>query len=690
MADVHPNGPRTFATLLRDNVPLPQEMLEWIRAADSGHPTLTQLRSSLGIDLDLNASNGAARAAWPARGAPPDKKDAARVIDAMYGAITSSRLVRVEIVEEGLHASREDERIVMRDGRLALWLFADNKTTKRVRLSVADRPLDVESGRTGSILLDAGLVRPGSQKVPITIASGGRTAVVALPVECQQTGTLRASLIDDATEQPVAARVYLRDDLGPAWPAGATPRRDFHGNVFFHAEGTFDVQICGTAHLRVVRGMEYEAAEREVSVGADATVETSVRLRRWSHRAADGWYSGDVHVHLHYGGEYLLSPADAALVQRAEDVHFMNMMVANQGSGWVHDAENFTGADHLLSENDHILRWGEEYRNNFYGHMCMFGVRELVPPIYSGFPNSEQPHDLPSNAEAAAHCHSVGGTLSYAHPMFESIELDRVFAPEHRLSVEAKELPVDAALGRVDAVDVLAYPANTAESCKLWYRLLNCGLRLAATAGTDTFMNLCDQRMFSNPPAGDRVFVRVEGGFTTDSWCDGVRAGRTFVTNGPMLSLDVEGHMVGDQIGAQAGQVLRVEGAATSSVPIDRLELIVNGGVVASAEADNGGRRASISHDLRLGGSCWIALRCSGAKDELVLDPDGAFAHTSPVYVAVAGARLALREDAAYFVEWIERLVATTESRARFPSDAAREAVIAVFREGQAYYRTLA
>jgi hypothetical protein len=367
----------------------------------------------------------------------------------------------------------------------------------------------------------------------------------------------------------------------------------------------------------------------------------------------------------------------------------MNMMVANQGSGWVHDQENFTGADHRLSEGDHILRWGEEYRNNFYGHMCMFGIRELVPPIYSGFPNSEHADDLPANAAAAAHCHEVGGTLSYAHPVFDSIELDRVFAPEHRLSVEAKELPVDAALGHIDALDLLAYPANTAETCKLWYRLLNCGLRLTATAGTDTFMNFFDQGMFSNPPAGDRVFVRVEGAFTTASWCEGVRAGRTFVTNGPMLTLDVDGLGQGDEISAQPGQVLRVEGKATSAVPIERMDLVVNGEVVASSEPDTGGRQAFISHELQADASCWIAVRCSGARNELVLDPDGAFAHTSPVYVVVASAPLSQRDDAAYFVEWIERLIAVTESRARFPSDAARDAVIALFREGQQYYRRL-
>ena len=48
------------------------------------------------------------------------------------------------------------------------------------------------------------------------------------------------------------------------------------------------------------------------------------------------------------------------------------------------------------------------------------------------------------------------------------------------------------------------------------------------------------------------------------------------------------------------------------------------------------------------------------------------------------------RDDAAYFVEWIERMIAMTEERARFPSDAARDAVIAAFREGQAYFRARA
>jgi hypothetical protein len=318
----------------------------------------------------------------------------------------------------------------------------------------------------------------------------------------------------------------------------------------------------------------------------------------------------------------------------------------------------------------------------------MYGITQLVPPIYSGFPNAEHHLDLPANADAAAHCHTVGGTVSYAHPMFDSIELDAVFAPQRRLSVEAKELPVDAALGHIDAYDLMSYPGNTVETSKLWYRLLNCGLRLAATAGTDTFMNFAISGTFSNPPAGDRVFVRVDGAFTTESWCAGVRAGRTFVTNGPILTLSVGGHGMGDEVAANTGDVLRVDASVRSHVPVERLELVVDGDIVASADVADGGA-ASLTHDLRVDRSCWIAVRASGPVHELVLDRDGAFAHTSPVYVNVPERPPAHREDAAYFVDWIDRLIAVTESRAHFPLERERDEVLALFRKGQEYYRTL-
>jgi hypothetical protein len=726
----HPNGPRTFANVLRDGVAMPHPVLERLAAAEHGrHPELSDLRAALGIDLSIEGWSTAARAAWPGPATPADE-DCARIIDAMHAAITSPRRIAVAITPDGPRASRQQGEIVIRDEeRLVLLVFAANDTGEGARFSAEAHGEGmggyIEPHRAGSGLFDAGAMHPGSYLLPVMVVAGGHAATIDLPIDCRPSGILRARILDDETGEPIAARVYLDDDAGPAWPAAATVRRDVYGDAFFHADGAFEARCSGAARLRVMRGIEYEAFEQEVKVPADRETEVVVRLRRWSHMAADGWYSGDVHVHLHYGGDTLLSPAGASLAQRGEDVNFMNMMVANQGSGWVHDADLFTGAPHELSDETHILRWGEEYRNDFYGHMCMYGINELVPPIYSGVRDSEHAHDLPANADAARHCHGVGGTLSYAHPLFRSADLDVIFDPQRRRSVEAKELPIDAALGLIDALDVMSYPSHNLAVADLWYRLLNCGHRLAATAGTDTFMNTSDDGEFSNPPAGVRAYARIAPtdaaqpspparvpdahAFTTESWCAAVRAGRTFVTNAPMLSLEVTPisgsqpppvvppYTIGDDISAAPGDVIRIEAAAGSAAPMERIEIIVNGEIVATAPATDAGAAAAVTHDLAVAGPCWIAARAIGPKSRLVLDPGESnagppgdvYAHTSPVYVSVAGARQASPADARYFVEWIDRLIAQVERSGRYPSEAERDGIVAIFRQAQDYYRVM-
>jgi hypothetical protein len=700
----HPEGPRTLAAMLRETAPLPADLAERLLRLDSGrHPTLGELRLALGLDLDLDGVQEAVRAAWSALVPTATDGELAVALDGMHRALRSTRLVRARCTAAGPQVTREGGPVCLREGeRLVLLVFADNETGAHISFSAESHGEgiggSVEPQRTGSALLDLGPMQRGSYLLPLLVVADGKPTTIDIPIECAPAGTLALRCVDDETGEPTAARVYLFDSAGAAWPVGVAFRRDQRGDAWFHVDGSCEAVVSGSVRLRVTRGIEYEACTEVLTMPPGGRIERTLRLRRWSNAAVEGWHSGDVHVHLHYGGEYLLQPADAALAQRAEDVGFMSMMVANQGSGWVHDAAQFTGRDHELSTPDHILCWGEEYRNDFYGHLCMYGIRELIPPVYSGFAASAHPHDLPANADAARRCREAGGTLSYAHPMMGAGDLDRVFAEKR--SFEAKELPVDAALGLVDAVDIMAYPSDHRETARLWYRLLNCGLRLAATAGSDTFMNCCDWGAFSNPPAGVRAFVRVDGAFTTASWCAGVRAGRTFVTNGPMLRLtatplpgvrggDAAVYTLGDEVHARSGDTIHVVASARSRARMDRVELLVDGEVVQSVVSPEGVTEASIEGELRVERSCWLALRATGPSDPAVVD-DACFAHTSPIYVTVDGRSRRNVADAAYFVEWIERLIDMTEREGRFPGDAARDEVLARFREGRAFFRALA
>src|SRR3989454_11614279 len=106
------------------------------------------------------------------------------------------------------------------------------------------------------------------------------------------------------------------------------------------------------------------------------------------------------------------------------------------------------------------------------------------------------------------------------------------------------ELPVDVALGKVDYLEVMGYSDHLITS-EIWYRLLNCGFRLPAAAGTDAFPNFASLR---GPPGLVRTFVHSGRTLNHASWLAGIKAGRTFVTNAPLLEFSLAGHAIGDEI----------------------------------------------------------------------------------------------------------------------------------------------
>jgi hypothetical protein len=112
-----PDDVRTFAMWLRDHVPLPHDTVARLIALDAGrHPTLTEMRFALGLDLDLEEAGLAGLRACGALDPVPSDADLAAVLDAMYRGIASTRLVRAECGDVGPALSRAHEPIVIREG----------------------------------------------------------------------------------------------------------------------------------------------------------------------------------------------------------------------------------------------------------------------------------------------------------------------------------------------------------------------------------------------------------------------------------------------------------------------------------------------------------------------------------------------------------------------------------------------
>jgi hypothetical protein len=496
-------------------------------------------------------------------------------------------------------------------------------------------------------------------------------------VEVRPTVRLTVRLLDE-NGKPTAARVYLTGSDGLAYaPTGSISRiAAMPAEHYFHAEKSFEIDLpAGLTLVEATRGLEYELAEREIELLPGKPAEVTLKLKRWENMARRGWYSADAHIHANYtaADHQVVTPEDVRIQTLGEDLNNANMMVANSFGAFIHDPGYFEGKPHRLSAPNHLLYWNEEMRNaGLYGHMCFFNLKSLVHPLYTGFRDTPQADDYPANFTQASGAQSQGGAVTYAHPGY---------APTFD-GASARELPADLALGNaVDAMDVLSNNFEPA-TMEIYHRLLNCGFRLAISAGTDAFTNVADHYT----PGGGRVYVHT-GGKSLDyaSWIRAYKQGRSFASNGPMIFLTVDGKEPGDELRFPPGpRTVRVRASVRSLVPVDKVDVIVNGKVAASR---NGA--GALDERIALEGPSWIALRAMGPWDRMILNDAGAFAHTSPVYVQIGAERLAVREDVRFYIDWMEKLIARTRERGRFSAAARREEVLALFERALEYYRKL-
>src|SRR4029453_757784 len=115
------------------------------------------------------------------------------------------------------------------------------------------------------------------------------------------------------------------------------------------------------------------------------------------------------------------------------------------------------------------------------------------------------------------------------------------------------------------------------------------------------------------------------------------------------------------------GATLRVRGQVVSQYPLERLEALYNGRDVATARPEGGQLKVGLDQAIPVDRSGWLALRVSGPPH--ADQPTGSvFAHTSPVYLDVPDRPIRARDDAYYFLAWIDRPARDVRRRDRIPS----------------------
>ena len=623
---------------------------------------------------------------------PKSHREASEAFAALEESLDWPR-IRVEVGAQDFELQSPPQLNLYRKIPQPLLLTLHNATSKTRMLSLRSSglrlevdTLEVAPSATRHLMARIDSPDAGDGVALLAVESEGTSATWRLPLRVGESGLLEGRLVESEGGASTIGRIRAIDAEGryrPPLEVGygliLRPRRA--AARWSYASGSFRLRApAGKIRISIRRGLEYTPIDEELHLEAGQTLRRTFELKRWVHMEREGWHSGDTHIHM-------LDPPSALFEMQAEDLRVGNILVLHH-LGKDYSREHFRGELDPISDSRHLVYYNEEYRNQTLGHVSFLNLKRLVEPIstgglavpgatvyrYSflrpsrqGFPRHGQPGrpDAPLLVEAMRETHRQGGLVNWAH-----------------LRPAQMEFPIDMVFGEIDTADILTH-TRLPQTLKLWYHLLNCGFRLPATAGTD--------RIGPEEPLGhQRVYVKLADPLTYPGWIEGLRQGRSFVTNGPMVSLSVDGRGPGEELKLSRRKVLRIEARGRSLRPFERLEIVVNGKVVASAPARAQGRRAELSLDYPADQSLWVAARCmGGSPEETSIWTHPLFAHTNPVHIDYPGRDLAEAESGCYLLDFLKPLEQWAREEAYFENRQQQDQALATIRQGMDFYRNL-
>jgi len=475
--------------------------------------------------------------------------------------------------------------------------------------------------------------------------------------------TVHVRINDAATGQPAPCRVRFTDARGTYYaPLGRLTEFatdvgiDVGGNLLLdgqaHAaiDGTCEILLPpGRIAMTANKGPEYRPLRAEVGL-APGKLALRFELERWTDLRAERWYSGDTRCHF-------LTPHAALLEAAAEDVAVVNLLCrespAYGATEKVRALQNvlaFSGQRPALEKPGHMVVVGSMNLDPTLGRLLLLNCHRVVYPLTFGGPGA---FDAWTLADWCDQCHRKAG-LVIGEGFFGQ-------APGNPHG----ELLADLILGKVDALN---YNARGQENAlEEWYVLLDLGFRVPLTAGSGKDSNACAL-------GAARTYARLESGqdFTYKNWIEAVRAGRTFVTSGPLLLLTVESRDPGAVIDLpSAAPTVHIRAEARSLGPLEALEVVANHAVVARASPPLS-PSPILEAELTLPAGGWLTARCRGPEGE---------AQTSPVYMRVEGQRRPANPTAlTCFTEYLEKMLEWVARDGRFESDAQRQRLAGIFR----------
>jgi hypothetical protein len=512
--------------------------------------------------------------------------------------------------------------------------------------------------------------------------------------------------LHDEHGRPAMASLMIADRMGRIYPARSkrlAPDFYFQDQVY-RADGETVRLPAGEFTITCGRGPEYVPETRTVTIDRNAAPPPmEFRLRRWIDPPAEGWYSGDHHIHA-AGCSHYESPTEGV---RPEDMmrHVLGEAlsvgaVLNWGPSYYYQRQYFEAKDNKVSSLSNLLRYDLEisgFPSSHCGHLVLLRVRE------QDYPETRQIEDWPSwDLPILKWAKTQGAITGFAHSGL-GLQVKSHALPNYEMpgfnSIGANEYIVDVTHEVVDFISTADTPFPY--ELNIWYHTLNCGFRTRVSGETD-FPCMSDDRV-----GAGRSYVHLPQGLTYDGWCDGVREGRCYVSDGfgHLMNFSVNGVEAGTngsevalsqpgrlRASVRAACLLPVEPPAASPnperqpfwtpeharVPGSRdvaVEVVVNGRPAARQSLPADGALRDLTFDVPIERSSWVALRVLGS------------AHTNPVFVVVGGRPIrASKQSAEWCLKAVDQCASQKIPRMRF---AERESAERAYEHARTRYRQI-
>lgn len=446
-----------------------------------------------------------------------------------------------------------------------------------------------------------------------------------------QAASIQIHVQDGDTGGALPCRVHLADASGqPVHPPGYPFWHDH-----FVCDGTATLDLPPGEYRAVVeRGPEYHVTTNVLRVTAsDPASSRTIRLERLTDLTREGWWSGDLHVHRPLN--------DIELLMRGEDLHIAPVITWwNSRGPWASTPMPRQRVVRFDANRFYAPLAGEDERGG--GALLYFGLNAPLPLDGSSreFPPSLAFLRQAKETDPAAVSGPVGAWAEIEKPFWWDVPIWLASGLVDSVGIAHNHLQRGGVLeneawGRLR--DRSQYPGpqgNGRYTQALYYHILNSGLRLPPSAGSAS-------GVLPNPVGYNRAYVHVEGELTWEKWWSGLRAGRVFVSNGPLLRVGANGQWPGHVFTTNRSFSVLIEGALDSREPIAAVELVRNGRV----------EPFTLPGRITMDESGWFLVRAIADVPHTFR-----FASTGPWYVEIPDARTPLRpvrkESAQFFLDW--------------------------------------